>query len=89
MFPPHMTSTAMSPAQESAIEKGKWIKWQANPRKVDSSRSNRLDELELELDVEESFLLGRLVSANLIEHESDNVPDLGNYGVVSGHLCIS
>jgi hypothetical protein len=89
MFPPCVTSTATSPAQESAIKKGKWIKWRDNPEKADSSRSNGLDKPELELGVEESFLLGCLVSANLIKHESDNVPDLDNYGVVSGCLCIS
>jgi hypothetical protein len=34
---------------------------------------------DLDLDGEESFIVGRLVSADVIEHETDHVPDYGNY----------
>jgi hypothetical protein len=46
-------------------------------------------EPDLDLDEEESFIIGRLVSADVIEHETDHVPDYGEYGVISGHLALS
>jgi hypothetical protein len=81
-FPPHMTST-------SAIEKGKWLEWRDMPERTDSSRSNGPVEPDLDLDEEESFIVGRLVSADVIEHETDHVPDYGDYGVISGRLALS
>jgi hypothetical protein len=82
MFPPHVTSA-------SAIEKGKWLEWRDMPERTDSSRSNGLVEPDLDLDEEESFIVGCLVSADVIEHETDHVPDYGNYGVISGRLALS
>jgi hypothetical protein len=81
-FPPHVTST-------SAIEKGKWLEWRDTPERTDSSGSNGLVELDLDLDDEESFIVGRLVSADVIEHETDHAPDYGDYGVISGRLALS
>jgi hypothetical protein len=81
-FPPHVTSA-------SAIEKGKWLEWCDAPERTDSSGSNGLVELDLDLDEEESFIVGRLVSADVIEHETDHVPDYGDYGVISGRLALS
>jgi hypothetical protein len=43
----------------------------------------------LDLDEEESFIVGRLVSADVIEHETDHAPDYGKYGVMSGRLALS
>jgi hypothetical protein len=82
MFPSHMTST-------SAIEKGKWLEWRDAPERTDSSRSNGPVIPDLDLDEEELFIVGRLVSADVIEHETDHVPDYGNYGVMSGCLVMS
>jgi hypothetical protein len=82
MFPPHVTSA-------SAIEKGKWLEWRDAPERTDSSGSNRPVEPDLDLDEEESFMIGRLVSADVIEHETDHVPDYGAYGVMSGRLALS
>jgi hypothetical protein len=82
MFPPHVTST-------SAIEKGKWLEWRDTPERTDSSGSNRPVEPDLDLDEEESFIVGRLVSADVIEHETDHAPDYGNYGVISSRLALS
>jgi hypothetical protein len=81
-FPPHVTST-------SAIEKGKWLKWRDAPERTDSSGSNGPVEPDLDLDEEESFIVGRLVSADVIEHETDHAPDYGDYGVMSGRLALS
>jgi hypothetical protein len=81
-FPPHVTSA-------SAIEKGKWLEWRDTPERMDSSGSNRPVEPDLDLDDEESFIVGRLVSADVIEHETDHAPDYGNYGVISSHLALS
>jgi hypothetical protein len=81
-FPPHVTST-------SAIEKGKWLEWRDAPERTDSSGSNGPVEPDLDLDEEESFIVGRLVSADVIEHETDHAPDYGNYGVMSGRLALS
>jgi hypothetical protein len=33
--------------------------------------------------------VGRLVSADVIEHETDHAPDYGEYGVISGRLALS
>jgi hypothetical protein len=44
---------------------------------------------DLDLDEEESFIVGRLVSTDVIEHETDHAPDYGNYGVMSGRLVMS
>jgi hypothetical protein len=44
---------------------------------------------DLDLDEEESFIVGRLVSADVIEHETDHVLDYGDYGVMSGRLTLS
>jgi hypothetical protein len=77
-----MTST-------SAIEKGKWLEWRDVPERTDSSGSNRPDIPDLDLDDEESFIVGRLVSADVIKHETDHVPDYGDYGVISGRLALS
>jgi hypothetical protein len=82
MFPPHMTST-------SAIEKGKWLEWCDAPERTDSSGSNGPVVPDLDLDEEESFIVGRLVSADVIEHETDHAPDYGDYGVISGRLALS
>jgi hypothetical protein len=82
MFPSHMTST-------SAIEKGKWLKWRDTPERTDSSRLNGLVVPDLDLDEEELFIVGRLVSADVIKHETDHAPDYGDYGVISGHLVMS
>jgi hypothetical protein len=82
MFPPHMTST-------STIEKGKWLEWRDVPERTDSSGSNGPVELDLDLDEEESFIIGRLVSADVIEHETDHAPDYGDYGVMSSRLALS
>jgi hypothetical protein len=57
-FPPHVTSA-------SAIEKGKWLEWRDTPERTDSSGSNGLVEPDLDLDKEESFIIGRLVSADV------------------------
>jgi hypothetical protein len=81
-FPSHMTST-------SVIEKGKWLEWHDAPERTDSSGSNGLVEPDLDLDDEESFIVGRLVSADVIEHETDHAPDHGDYGVMSGRLVMS
>jgi hypothetical protein len=81
-FPSHVTST-------SAIEKGKGLEWCDAPERMDSSRSNELVVPDLDLDEEESFIVGRLVSADVIEHEADHAPDYGNYGVISGRLVMS
>jgi hypothetical protein len=82
MFPSHVTSA-------SAIEKGKWLEWRDTPEKTDSSGSNGPVEPDLDLDEEESFIIGRLVSTDVIEHETDHAPDYGTYGVISGHLALS
>jgi hypothetical protein len=81
-FPPHVTSA-------STIEKGKWLKWRDTPERTDSSGSNGPVEPHLDLDKEESFIVGRLVSADVIEHETDHAPDYGDYGVISGRLTLS
>jgi hypothetical protein len=81
-FPPHVTSA-------SAIEKGKWLEWRDAPERTDSSGSNGPVEPDLDLDEEESFIVGRLVSADVIEHETDHAPDYGAYGVMSGRLALS
>jgi hypothetical protein len=81
-FPPHVTSA-------SGIEKGKWLEWRDAPERTDSSGSNGPVEPDLVLDEEESFILGRLVSADVIEHETDDAPDYGEYGVISGRLAVS
>jgi hypothetical protein len=81
-FPSHVTST-------SAIEKGKWLEWRDTPERMDSSRSNGPVIPDLDLDEEESFIIGRLVSADVIEHETDHAPDYGDYGVISGRLVMS
>jgi hypothetical protein len=73
----------------SAIEKGKWLEWRDAPERTDSSRSNGPVEPDLDLDEEESFIVGRLVSADVIEHEIDHAPDYGDYGVMSGCLALS
>jgi hypothetical protein len=73
----------------SAIEKGKWLKWRDAPERTDSSRSNRPEVPDLDLDDEESFIVGRLVSADVIEHKTDHVLDYGDYGVMSGRLALS
>jgi hypothetical protein len=82
MFPSHVTST-------SAIEKGKWLEWHDTPERTDSSGSNGLVVPDLDLDEEESFIVGCLVSADVIEHETDHAPDYGDYGVMSGRLALS
>jgi hypothetical protein len=82
MFPSHVTSA-------SAIEKGKWLEWRDTPERTDSSGSNGPVEPDLDLDEEESFMIGCLVSADVIEHETDHVPDYGAYGVMSGRLALS
>jgi hypothetical protein len=81
-FPSHVTSA-------SAIEKGKWLEWRDTPERTDSSGSNGPVEPDLDLDEEESFIVGRLVSADVIEHETDHVPDYGAYGVMSSRLALS
>jgi hypothetical protein len=81
-FPSHVTST-------SAIEKGKWLEWRDAPERTDSSGSNGPVMPDLDLDDEESFIMGRLVSTDVIEHETDHVPDYGEYGVMSGRLALS
>jgi hypothetical protein len=81
-FPSHVTSA-------SAIEKGKWLEWRDAPERTDSSGSNGPVEPDLDLDEEELFIVGRLVSADVIEHETDHAPDYGNYGVISGCLALS
>jgi hypothetical protein len=65
MFPPHVTLA-------SAIEKGKWLEWRDAPERTDSSGSNGPVEPDLDLDEEESFIVGRLVSADVIKHETDH-----------------
>jgi hypothetical protein len=55
---------------------------------MDSSGSNGPVEPDLDLDEEESFIVGRLVSADVIEHETDHAPDYGEYGVMSGRLAL-
>jgi hypothetical protein len=47
----------------SGIEKGKWLEWRDVPSRTDSSGSNGPVEPDLVLDAEESFIIGRLVSA--------------------------
>jgi hypothetical protein len=81
-FPPHVTSA-------SGIEKGKWLEWRDAPSRTDSSGSNGPVEPDLVLDAEELLQIGRLVSADGIEHETDHVPDYGAYGVMSGRLALS
>jgi hypothetical protein len=81
-FPPHVTST-------SAIEKGKWLEWRDAPERTDSSGSIGPVMPDLDLDEEESFIVGRLVSADVIKHETDHAPDYGDYGVISGCLALS
>jgi hypothetical protein len=73
----------------SGIEKGKWLEWRDAPSRTDSSGSNGPVEPDLVLDAEESFIIGRLVSADEIEHEDDHAPDYGAYGVISGRLALS
>jgi hypothetical protein len=73
----------------SGIEKGKWLEWRDVPERTDSSGSNGPVEPDLDLDAEESFIVGCLVSADVIEHETDQAPDYGEYGVVSGRLAVS
>jgi hypothetical protein len=82
MFPPHVTLT-------SAIEMGKSLKWRDTPERTDSSGSNGLVVPDLDLDEEELFIVGRLVSADVIEHETDHALDYGDYGVMSGRLALS
>jgi hypothetical protein len=82
MFPSHVTLS-------SAIEKGKWLEWRDAPERTDSSRSNGPVVPDLDLNEEESFIVGRLVSADVIEHETDHAPDYGNYGVISSCLVMS
>jgi hypothetical protein len=82
MFPSHVTST-------SAIEKGKWLEWRDTPERTDSSRSNGPVVPDLDLDDEESFIIERLVSADVIEHKTDHALDYGNYGVMSSCLALS
>jgi hypothetical protein len=82
MFPSHVTLT-------SAIEKGKWLEWRDAPERTDSSRSNKPVVPDLDLDEEESFIVGRLVSTDVIGHETDHVLDYGDYGVISSHLALS
>jgi hypothetical protein len=81
-FPPHVTSTR-------AIEKGKWLEWRDVPERTDSSGSNGPVEPDLDLDEEESFIVGRLVSADVIKHETDHAPDYGEYGIMSSRLALS
>jgi hypothetical protein len=73
----------------SAIEKGKWLEWRDTPERTDSSGSNGPVEPDLDLDEEELFIVGRLVSADVIEHKTDHAPDYGKYGVMSGRLALS
>jgi hypothetical protein len=82
MFPSHVTST-------STIEKGKWVEWHDTPERTDSSGSNRPGVPDLDLDEEESFIVGRLVSADVIEHETDHALNYGDYGVISSRLTLS
>jgi hypothetical protein len=82
MFPSHMTLT-------STIEKGKWLEWRDAPERMDSSGSNGPVTPDLDLDDEELFIVGRLVSADVIKHETDHAPDYGDYGVISGRLVMS
>jgi hypothetical protein len=51
-------------------------------RELDSSGSNGPVIPDLDLDEEESFIVGRLVSTDVIEHETDHAPDYGEYGVM-------
>jgi hypothetical protein len=44
---------------------------------------------DLDLDGKESFIVGCLVSADVIEHETDHALDYGDYGVMSGCLTLS
>jgi hypothetical protein len=81
-FPPHMTSTR-------AIEKGKWIEWRDTPGIADSNGSTGPDELDLDGSDEESLIIGRLVSTDVIGHKTDYAPDYGDYGVISGRLVMS
>jgi hypothetical protein len=73
----------------SAIEKGKWLEWRDVPERTDSSGSTGPVEPDLDLDEEESFILRRLVSADVIEHKTDHAPDYGEYSVMSGRLALS
>jgi hypothetical protein len=73
----------------SGIEKGKWLEWRDVPSRTNSSGSNGPVEPDLVLDAEESFIIGRLVSADGIEHETDDAPDYGEYSVMSGRLALS
>jgi hypothetical protein len=50
----------------SAIEKGKWLEWHDTPERMDSSRSNGPVIPDLDLDEEELFIVGRLVSADVM-----------------------
>jgi hypothetical protein len=81
--PSHVTSAS------SGIEKGKWLEWRDAPSRTDSSGSNGPVEPDLVLDAEELLIIGRLVSADVIEHETDYAPDYGAYGVISGRLALS
>jgi hypothetical protein len=82
-FPPHVTSAS------SGIEKGRWLEWRDAPSRTDSSGSNGPVEPELVLDAEETLILARLIRADVIEHETDDAPDYGAYGVISGRLALS
>ena len=72
-----------------SIEKGKWLEWRDAPERTDSSRSNKPVVPDLDLDEEESFIVGRLVSTDVIEHETDHALDYGDYGVMSSRLALS
>jgi hypothetical protein len=56
---------------------------------MDSSGLNGPVIPDLDLDKEESFIVGCLVSADVIKHETDHAPDYGDYGVISGRLALS
>jgi hypothetical protein len=73
----------------SGIEKGKWLEWRDAPSRTDSSGSNGPVEPDLVLDAEETLILARLIRADVIEHETDDAPDYGAYGVISGRLALS
>jgi hypothetical protein len=71
------------------IEKGKWLEWRDTPERTDSSGLNGPAVPDLDLDEEESLMIGRLVSADVIEHETDYALDYGDYGIISGRLVMS
>jgi hypothetical protein len=82
----------MSPICKSDMKrnkKGKWLEWRDAPERTDSSGSNRPVIPDLDLDEEELFIVGHLVSADVIEHETDHAPDYGDYGVISSCLALS